>query len=381
MNSRKYAYLKVNGEESEIIIPVDTNKPEIPELIQGKWQRIVDLVARIMQVPAGLITHFTADELEIFTASRTSGNPYKKDDSDRLGIGMFCETVAGSRKRMIVHDAESEEFWRKNPHSGFGMKSYLGVPIEWSDGELFGTFCMLSDRANIFTSLFVDLMTEFKEIIETDLLNILLGEELNKQLSSKDLELREIHHRVKNNYNMLISLIKLKGSCDEVDVEEILADIERRIRAMSLLHEKIYSSPDTTLSDLGNYLNELILILAEDIVGSDLKINTEIDQVNIGSEASVSLALILCELISNTAKYAIPQTQVPEITVLLQESEPLHYRFVYRDNGPGYPEDWSVDQHCSLGLTIVKALTKQLGGEAEFKNNEGAVCESILCIC
>jgi GAF domain-containing protein len=197
-----FARVKVLGENELVVVPVSHNKPDIPGQIIDKWQRIVDIVASIMHVPTGLITQLTEETLEIVVASNTKGNPYKRGDHDRLGIGMFCETVAGRRHEMRVDDVSVDEYWEKNPHAGLGMKAYMGVPIEWEDGELFGTFCMLTDKANSYQDEFLLLLREFKEIIETDLKYILLKNELEERLSARELELREIHHRLKNQLNI-----------------------------------------------------------------------------------------------------------------------------------------------------------------------------------
>ena len=115
---------------SEVIVPISSGKPNIPKKIQMKWQKIVDLIAQIMNVPTGLITKLSTENLEIFIASDTEKNPYKKNDKDKLGLGMFCETVAGRRKEMMVTDTNNSDYWRNNPHARFGMHSYLGVPIQ-----------------------------------------------------------------------------------------------------------------------------------------------------------------------------------------------------------------------------------------------------------
>jgi GAF domain-containing protein len=271
----RVALVKVINEKEKLLIPISSNKPAIPDSVQEKWQKIVDLVAKIMSVPTGLITRLTEKNLEIFIASQTNGNPYSKDDKDSLGIGMFCETVAGKKKPMLVQDTEPIEFWRTNPHAGFGMHAYMGVPIVWKDGELFGTFCMLNDKTNTFTPEFLDLMLQFKDIIETDLQYALVNEELEEKLTKTELLIREVHHRTKNHFNLLISFINLQSGKNAAKLDEILSNIQNRVHAISMVHEQLYSKKNNDQIRLREYITRLCEIILNNLSGS--KVTSEFD--------------------------------------------------------------------------------------------------------
>ena len=378
-NPGNFTFVKVENENKKVLIPISTDKPEIPVSIQEKWQRIIDLVARIMSVPTGLITKLTKENLEIFIASKSEGNPYKKDDKDTLGIGMFCETVAGRRHKVLVQDTGESDYWLNNPHAGLGMKSYLGVPIQWEDGELFGTFCMLDSRTSSFTSLYSELMIEFKEIIEADLRYILLNQELKKQLSEKELQIREIHHRIKNQFNLLINLINLQEKSGKNDVGEILSDLENRIRVLSVIHEKIYRNMENNNPELNEYISELVRLMVSSFSGADAELNFDIDKMNLSLNISVPIALIISELVSNSFKYAAAVNDKLKISIKIRETGKNQLDFVYRDNGPGYPEN--MDRHDgNLGVFLVETLTAQLSGEMNLSNDNGAVYHSVLSI-
>ena len=118
-----FAGVKVEGESRLVVVPVSSKKLPITDQILEKWQKIVDLVASIMHVPSGLITRFSETDLEIVLASHSAGNPYKRDDHDRLGIGMFSEIVAGRRRELRVDDTTLSIYWAANPHAVLGMRA------------------------------------------------------------------------------------------------------------------------------------------------------------------------------------------------------------------------------------------------------------------
>ncbi|MBN1648190.1 MAG: GAF domain-containing protein [Spirochaetales bacterium] len=376
----KFASVRVYNEENRVLIPISSNKPEIPEQVQQKWQKIVDLAAKIMKVPTGLITHLTEENLEIFVASQTKGNPYSRDDRDSLGIGMFCETVAGRQKPMLVQNTADEEYWRTNPHAKLGMHSYLGVPIIWDDGELFGTFCMLNDQSNLFTDDYMELMLQFKDIIETDLKNALLNEELKEKLSVRDMMIREVHHRTKNHFNLLISFINLQSRNMTQDSREVLTDIQNRIQAIAMVHEKLYSRENASGVLLDDYITNLVDIILGNLTEQEPYLVFEIDDVEAAVNISVPVGLIISELISNSLKYAFSGKTGPEIRIMIRREDKGTLMLEYSDNGPGYPDAHHPEHDQTIGIKIVRVLCEQLGGTAEFLNRNGAMFRTHIAL-
>jgi c-di-GMP phosphodiesterase len=369
-----FARVKVQGERDLVLVPIGQGKPDIPERLIEKWQGIVDLVASIMVVPSGLITRLTEETLEIVVASRTEGNPYKRDDGDKLGIGMFCETVAGRRRELQVDDVADEPYWEHNPHAGLGMKAYMGVPIVWEDGELFGTFCMLTDKANSYQAKFLELLGQFKEIIEADLRYISLRAELEERLSSKELELREIHHRLKNQLNILISYISLQLQVGVgADARSALKEIQHRILAISMVHEEIYRSSGVEAPSLDVYLPRLCDFILEDLAGNGIGVEYDIDRVSLSMDKEVSIAIILSELLTNTIKYAFPSGRRMTVSVKVKLGADGLIDLAYRDSGVGLPAGFDPGSAKSMGMLIVDALVKQLGGTLRAESEGGAL--------
>ncbi len=374
-----YAYVRAIDNEEKILIPITSSqKPEIPEEIMDKWQRIVNVTARIMHVPTGLITRLTKEHLEIFIASQTEGNPYSQNDKDTLGIGMFCESVAGARDQLVIQDIETNEFWKNNPHAGLGMNAYLGVPIQWKDGEIFGTFCMLNDKTNKFSDEFAELMREFKEIIETDLNLIQAQQDLEEKLSKKEIFMRELHHRVKNHFNLLISLISLQAREKNIKVDDILADLQNRVQAIALIHEKLHMDTRARKIDLANYIKELTGIITSKVSSQKIHISYDIDSVTQPLDISVPIGLIISELISNSIKYAFEDIEVPSVQISMKMTEEHQLSITYSDNGKGASVNEDGKDFGNLGMKLIRLLTEQLSGEAHFSGDSGFSYKTVV---
>ncbi len=176
--------------------PVRTSrasKPDIPDEIIAKWQRVVDLMAEIVEVPAGLIMKVDPPEIEVFIASSTKGNPYEKGERADLNRGLYCETVMAQRSRLLVPDALKDPDWDHNPDIKLGMISYLGFPLSWPDGEIFGTICVLNAKENRYSDAYVELIARLKELVDTDLVLLYRGHELANEISRRKQVEEEIH--------------------------------------------------------------------------------------------------------------------------------------------------------------------------------------------
>jgi PAS domain S-box-containing protein len=146
-----------------------STKPNIPDEVIVKWQRIVDLMAKTVGVPAGLIMKVDPPQIEVFISSATEGNPYKHGERADLNTGLYCETVMKQRSPLLVPDALHDPQWDHNPDIELGMIYYFGFPLVWPDGEIFGTICVLDNKDNPQASTYKELLSEFQYIIEGDL--------------------------------------------------------------------------------------------------------------------------------------------------------------------------------------------------------------------
>ena len=143
-------------------------KHEVPEEYLAKWQKTLNVMARIFEVPAGLIMRVYPTHIEVLVSSHTADNPYEPYEKTDLGTGLYCETVMKTQKQLHVPNALHDEHWKDNPDVELNMICYLGIPLVWPDNQVFGTICVLDDKTRHFSSLYQDLLWEFREIIEAD---------------------------------------------------------------------------------------------------------------------------------------------------------------------------------------------------------------------
>ncbi len=191
-------------------------------------------------------------------------------------------------------------------------------------------------------------------------------EKLQTSLKEKELLLKEIYHRVKNNMQVVCSLLNLQARkvSDPVALS-VLRDSQSRIRAMALIHEKLYKSPDLTRIDLADYIHGLAYSLLETYhaSGNHIALRLEIEPYSLDIETALPCGLILTELMSNSLKYAFPKGRAGEITIMASLRPDHQVLLRVGDNGIGLPDDLNLARVSSLGLSLVRNLTKQIRGE------------------
>ena len=138
----------------------------------AKWQVTVNLLAKYLKVPAGLILQISENELDIFICSQTVGNPYKANTKLPTGEGRYFETVLIDNEILNIPNALKNKQWKNNPDLAVDMISYLGVPILWPDRSVFGTICVLDSKERFFKQDCIDLLLQFRSLFESDLQNL-----------------------------------------------------------------------------------------------------------------------------------------------------------------------------------------------------------------
>ncbi len=375
----KFAEVKTVASTDKKIIPITSeDKPDISEELQQKWQKILDLAAKLIGVPSGLITRLHERDLEVFLSSKTDGNIFEPQLKLELGLGWYCENVAGTRNQLVLQNALTSDEWKEdNPSIPFNMVSYMGMPILWPDGEVFGTFCMLDNKENKYSALFQDLLSSLREIIQNDLKSIILYRKAQNDLQNKEIQIKEVHHRVKNHFNLLISTLSLQSLIDteNKNIESIVADIQSRISAISLIHDNLYHSTNSEMFSLGNYLTELGKHILKTLQKRFINYSCQSDEIVVSSNISVPCGLILNELITNSLKYAFEKTYQPAINVFVHNRGEGIISILYKDNGTGISEGFSLESSNSLGMLLIKQSVLQLNGSYEIKNDNGFVFE------
>ncbi|MDH7513082.1 MAG: PAS domain S-box protein [Clostridiales bacterium] len=199
-------------------------------------------------------------------------------------------------------------------------------------------------------------------------------ENLKAALKEKDVMLREIHHRVKNNMQIMSSLLRLQArqTTDE-KAREALSESHTRIRSMAIIHEKLYQSKDFASIDFADYIEKMVthLFAVYEVDTERVRFKIDVRHVEMDINRAIPCGLIINELVSNALKYAFPGGKKGELVIRMFRDEGGKYSLIVKDTGSGFPESIDVQMPQTLGLQIVADLTKQLDGKLELRRDGG----------
>jgi len=195
----------------------------------------------------------------------------------------------------------------------------------------------------------------------------------NRLLVEKEILIKEIHHRVKNNFQLTMSLLNTQSRYLQDDITiRAIKETQHRLKSIGLIHQKLYQTDNFTSINIASYIKELINYL-EESMGYDRKITFELDLIALDLDVSQAVPLGLClnEAVTNIYKYAFPLHKKGKVTIALMWLEGDIYKIEINDNGVGLPNDFDIEHCNSLGMNLLKGLSKQLDGELLLTNNDG----------
>lgn len=349
-------------------------KPAIPAGTRDKWQRLVNHIAATLRQPHALITRLDQDTLYVYMHNETADTTFIDHDKFPLGLGVYCETTMTRDTVNFVPDALSDANWRDNPSVGFSLISYIGIPIRWPDGELFGTICALGDKPLTRDKSLFDDITLFKSVVETDLQLLLEKQKSDNSESRFDTVLSEVHHRVKNHLNILCGLIQLDRESGDLTKEEFIAyqhKLGNQIKAVAELHTLLAYEGHESL-ELSSYLGKMMEGWIKAAQNPDIHMVASMDKVEVSGNKVIYFGVLVNELITNSFTHAFaPSHPNPTITMTLRD-EGDTFRFTYKDNGPGFQADPGPGQSHSMGMSMLNELTASMGGTMTRENGPGA---------
>ena len=202
----------------------------------------------------------------------------------------------------------------------------------------------------------------------------LMENELIKSLNEKDILLKEVHHRVKNNMQIISSILNLQGQyiTDENDFN-LFVDCKSRIQSMALVHEHLYRSDNLAKVVFPDYIKTLIQSLSE-TYGIDtrrISITSEIERIELSIDLCIPCALLINEIVSNSLKHAFPDNMTGNINILFSKTEQNMYVLTLSDTGIGFQEAAPSESNKTLGLQLIQALTSQLNASVEKSTGPG----------
>ncbi|MHC1745079.1 MAG: transporter substrate-binding domain-containing protein [Syntrophobacteraceae bacterium] len=264
-----------------------------------------------------------------------------------------AERITEIKQRVLKEDIElRDQMWLDRP-SGRIFLDVCWEPIHDQSGEVAGV-----------ASATVDL-TPIK----------LAEEALKAALAEKEVLLKEIHHRVKNNMQVISSLVSLQaGGAKDETVRDVLHDVEYRVRSMALVHEKLYQSDNLVRIDFSEYVRSLVNSIwrAHGGIAAFVRLTLDLEQVSLPVDTAIPCGLILNELVSNALKHAFTDRSEGEVRVSLKNTAEVGFSIGVSDNGTGLPEGFDWRQSPSLGLRLVEMLSGQLHATVTVSTKEGS---------
>ena len=187
--------------------------------------------------------------------------------------------------------------------------------------------------------------------------------------------MKEIHHRVKNNMQLISSLLELQaGYIQDPKALSVFQECKNRIRSMALIHEKLYQSTNLDRIDFAEYARGLVNMLSRTYrTSAQVNVELQIEALSLNLETAVPLGLILNELISNSLEHAFPNRQSGTIRVSLLSAKDNLMSLIVQDDGIGLPPNFDLQKSSTLGLRLIHILTEQLHARMEMHGNHGVV--------
>lgn len=195
---------------------------------------------------------------------------------------------------------------------------------------------------------------------------------LEQLVQEKEWLIREVHHRVKNNLQMIVSLIDSQASYLNNGEFDAVMDSKHRIEAMSLIHQKLYLTENITTVNMQAYMKELVMYL-RDSFGSmhHIAFLTDVDEISLDVSHAIPIGLLLNEAITNSIKYAFPESRPGKIAVSFKYKVGTQVTLMIKDNGIGLPPDFDASQVQSLGMSLMHGLATEVSGILHIDGSEG----------
>lgn len=288
------------------------------------------------------------------------------------------EEALCKRSGILVHMNNEREVVHRYPDLlpslRAGLRTMIAAPLISKD-QVIGTLSLFSRRPDIYKEEDLRRAVRVGNQISGAIANAQLfmehkqaEEHIREALAEKEVLLKEIHHRVKNNLQVISSLLKLHSQyIKEEQDRQVLKECQNHVKSMALVHEKLYRSRDLAEIDFADYVHDLVAHLFRSYQASlgNVVLKVNVDKISFSIDLAVPLGLLVNELVSNCFKHAFPDRRDGEIQVDLHSDGGGLCVLSVSDNGAGYPEDLDFRNTETLGLQLVNTLVDQIEGTIE----------------
>ncbi len=337
-----------------VLVDIDAFKGSLEELKESRdyAESIIETIWEPLVV--------LDDQLRVKTANRSFYNTFRVAPEETKGSSIFdlgrgqwdIPKLRTMLESLIPQNGRFQDFEVENEFPRIGRRTMLlnARVIFWEKTRTQMVLLAMQD------------ITERKQV-EVD--------RIKASLREKEVLLKEVHHRVKNNLQIISSLLRLQSETQKnQSPRDVFKESQNRIRSMALIHEKLYHSQDLSKIDFSEYVRNLAsnLFLSYDVDMQRIKLEVNVDEVSWDVGTAIPCGLIINELISNALKHAFPENRPGQIRIELRK-EQEKFLLIVADNGVGFPKDMDFHQSKSLGVQLVNMLTEQLNGTIDLHSD------------
>lgn len=325
----QYLDVVLRGSEETVSVPVFTSdKPFIPEDVISKWQAMVDILIDFSDACSGLIARAHTDKITVLVSSNNTSNPFSKGFNIARGEGAYCEEVLGRNSSLLVSDVSKEPLWKTGPVAAMGLVAYYGLPVQWPDGDFFGSICLHDNKPNSFTGRVGKLIAVFKDNIEKDLsiayMNFHALKSVNKRmlndvkrleaverdllraLEEKELLLDEVYFRIRNNLQLIAGLMDMQMQDCVPAVSCKLNELKNCLMAIKVVHDLLREGDEQAGLNLNAYLGSLVTFIGTLYASRGLVVtmDREMDgSVFLSMKQATLTGLIVNQVLSDLAEH------------------------------------------------------------------------------
>ena len=319
-----------------------------------------------------------AGRYDVLALSRTGWTACDIPEAEALAAlqGMEVRGIWGravrDRKPLFTNDATSHPDSVGTPEGHPTIHRFLAVPIE-RGADIYGLIG-LANKASDFDAEDLAALDALSTAFAEALVHKRTEMRVKASLLEKEVLLSEVHHRVKNNLQVISSLLNLQArTVDDAQVGEMFRESRNRVRTMALTHEQLYRSEDLARVDLGRYVRDLAgsLFRSYGVDPQVVSLRLDVGELSLPLDSAIPCGLIINELVSNSLKHAFPDGRRGRIAISLQREGPGQATLRIADDGAGIPEDVDLRETASLGLQLVTSLVDQIQGALEEDRGDG----------
>jgi PAS domain S-box-containing protein len=351
-------------------------------------QTVLDYIQRLLPSLSSSVTLFDLEANEAVIFAVTKNGEIVLETGSRIPLREdFVEPLRQGKVRV------NEDLLTSAPQSPTvkalwtaDVRSSVVAPLIVR-GELVGSLNIGAEEPRAFDEGQIEIVREVADSLAVALQQAQLWEELQlhvgqveTSLREKEVMLQEIHHRVKNNLQVISSLLDMQSlTVDDATTLQVLQDSQSRVRSMALVHEKLYQSPDLASIDVAEYVYSVAAYLRQvySTQGREITLDVQVDAVSLDLDTAIPCGLIINELVSNALKHAFPpeETGGGKVRIALRSPGDGQLSLMVSDDGVGMPPDMDFETPQTLGLQLVDLLTQQIEGTLDLDRDGGTTFE------